>query len=149
MNSCWLPLVHTLALLRTWPCTLSYGIFSYTQPHTHTHMYSVLAHTSYTCGKQYTCLMMVQTLSLTNIVTCTCQFNCTCACLYRPLILCKFVYQAFCTCIVSPRIDYIVSPSGTLNVHKHCTLAHTHQTCTHTPLYKCGNTHAKTLTHNT
>ena len=128
MNSCWLPLVHTLALLRTWPCTLSYGIFSYTQPHTlththtHTHMYSVLAHTSYTCGKQYTCLMMVQTLSLTNIVTCTCQFNCTCACLYRPLILCKFVYQAFCTCIVSPRIDYIVSPSGTLNVHKHCTL---------------------------
>ena len=128
MNSCWLPLVHTLALLRTWPCTLLYGIFSYTQPHTHTHtlMYSVLAHTSYTCGKQYTCLMMVQTLSLTNIVTCTCQFNCTCACLYRPLILCKFVYQAFCTCIVSPRIEYIVSPSGTL---KYTNIAHLH---THT-----------------
>ena len=139
MNSCWLPLVHTLALLSTWPCTLSYGIFSYTQPHTRTHtqththtlMYSVLAHTSYTCGKQYTCLMMVQTLSLTNIVTLhmySIQFNCTCACLYRPLILCKFVYQAFCTCIVSPRIEYNVSPSGTLNVHKHCTLAHTHTT---------------------
>ena len=83
-----LTLVHTLALLRTWPCTLSYGAFSYTQPHTYTHththththtlMYSVLAHTSYTCGKQYTCLMMVQTLSLTNFVTCTCiLFNST------------------------------------------------------------------------
>ena len=49
------------------------------------------------------------------------QFNCTCACLYRPLILCQFVYQAFCSCIVSPRIECIVSPSGPLNIH--CTLA--------------------------
>ena len=115
--------------------TIVWRILLYTHTHTHTHtrththtlMYSVLAHTSYTCGKQYTCLMMVQTLSLTNIVTCTCilfgQFNCTCACLYRPLILCKFVYQAFCTCIVSPRIEYIVSPSGPLHVHIRCTLA--------------------------
>ena len=86
MNSCWLTLVHTLALLRTWPCTLSYVIYSYAHTHTHTHthihthtlMYSVLAHTSYTCGKQYTCLMILQTLLLTNIVTCTCiLFNST------------------------------------------------------------------------
>ena len=96
-----LTLVHTLALLRTWPCTLSYGVFSYTQPHTHTHTHThthsctAYLHTPVTHVAN-TCLMMVQTLSLTNIVMHmhSIQFNCTCACLYRPLILFKFVYQA-------------------------------------------------------
>ena len=132
-----LTLVHTLALLRTWPCTLSYGAFSYTQPHTYTHTH-IHTHTHTHTHVQRTCthqLYMWQTIHLsddgTNTLThklChmhmhSIQFNCTCACLYRPLILCKFVYQAFCTCFVSPRIEYIVSPSGTLNVHIHCTLA--------------------------
>ena len=123
---------------------------TYTQTYTHTHTHTH-THVQHTCTHQ---LYMLQTIHLsddgTNTLThkrChmhmhSIQFNCTCACLYRPLILCKFVYQDICTCIVSPRIEYIVSPSGNLNVH-----THTLHTCiTHTPLYKCGNTHAKTLT---
>ena len=134
MNSCWLPLVHTLALLRTWPCTLSYGIFSYTQPHTHTHMYSVLAHTSYTCGKQYTCLMMVQTLSLTNIVICTCT--------------CILFNSADCISICVPSLH-----NTHMHMHRH---THTHDihtqthTCTHTHMtytHRHTNAHTDTLTH--
>ena len=64
---------HTCIVAYTALYTIVWRIFLYT---IHTLIYSFLAHTSYTCGKQYTCLMMVQTLSLTNIVTCTCiQFN--------------------------------------------------------------------------
>ena len=168
MNSCWLTLVHTLALLRTWPCTLSYGVFlihnhthahthTHAQTHTHTHAHThthTHTHVQRTCTHQ---LYMWQTIHLsddgTNTLThkhChmhmySIQFNCTCASLYRPLILCKFVYQAFCTCIVSPRIEYIVSPSGTLNVHKHCTLAHTHH-CINVAIH-AHTQHIDTQTH--
>ena len=152
MNSCWLPLVHTLALLRTWPCTLSYGVFSYTQPHTRTHththtythththththtlMYIVLAHTSYTCGKHLSDDgANTLTHKICHMHMYSIQFNCTCACLYRPLILCKFVYQAFCTCIV--HCVPIWSSTCTQTLH----------TCiTHTPLYTCTHKNAHT-----
>ena len=45
MNSCWLTLVHTLALLRTWPCTLSYGVFL--MHNTHTHVQRTCTHQFY------------------------------------------------------------------------------------------------------
>ena len=67
---------HTCIVVYMALYTIVWRIFLYTTTRTHTHMYSVLAHTSYTCGKQYTCLMMVQTLSLTNIVICTCTITC-------------------------------------------------------------------------
>ena len=90
---------------------------THTHTHTYTHMYSVLAHTSYTCGKQYTCLMMVRTLSLTNIVTCTCI----------QLIAFLFVYQA---CIT-----------------RTCTHSGTHTHDIHTQTHKCTYRHTNACTH--
>ena len=99
--------------------------YTHTHTHTHTHVQRTCTHQLYMWQTIHLSDDSTNILSLTNIVMHmhSIQFNCTCACLYRPLILCKFVYQAFCTCIVSPRIECLVSPSGTLNVHIHCTLA--------------------------
>ena len=129
---------------------------THTHAHTHTHVQRICTHQLYMWQKIHLSDDGTNTLTHKHchMHMYSIQFNCTCACLYRPLILCKFVYQAFCTCIVSPRIEYIVSPSGTLNVHKHCTLAHTHhcinvaihmQKCSHTT-YRYTDTHM-TYTH--
>ena len=93
-----------------------------------TFMYGVLAHTSYTCGKQYTCLMIVQTLSLTNIVTCTCIQS-------IQLIAFQFVYQ--------PCITHTCTHT---QAHTHTTYTQTHTT--YTQIHKCTHRHTNAHTHS-
>ena len=87
--------MHTLALLRTWTCTLSYGVHSYAQ---HTHHVQYTCHTSYV-WKTINCDVGTNTHTHkhSHIQMHSIQFKCTCACLCRPLILFQFMYQAFCT----------------------------------------------------
>ena len=123
--------------------TIVWHIFLYTRTHTRTHTHTH-THVQRTCTHQF---YMWQTIHLSDDGTNTLhhkhchmhmysiQFNCTCACQYRPLILCKFVYQAFYTCIVFQGLNTLCP---------HLILLHT---CTHTPLYNVAM-HMQKRSHN-
>ena len=92
MNSCWLTLVYTLACIVAYRNLYTIMYMAYILKQSTHIMYRTRATpVMHVANNKRVSVMLVQTLTLTNIVTykmhCI-QFKCTCACLYRPLILC-------------------------------------------------------------
>ena len=140
MNSCWLTLVHTLALLRTWPSTLSYGVYSFLM---HTHIQR-------TCTHQ---LCMWQTIRLsddgTNYYTNTLTHkHCH---MHMHSIQFNLLYLHLCTKLAKHTHHCITHTQDTRNTHtdtqmhnRHTnadTQTHTHTWHTQTQTYSDTQTH--------